>query len=77
MNDDSIRFAGSRLEMTRSFAPNRYDDGRQFLLGAICVAICAVMLALLVVSISASFKTALEAAAIPPTYLTHHLSLES
>ena len=41
------------------------------------MAICAVMLAPLVVSISASLKTASEAAAIPPTYFTHHLSFES
>ena len=41
------------------------------------MAICAIMLAPLVLSISASLKTASEAAAIPPTYFTHHLSFES
>jgi len=35
------------------------------------------MLAPLVASISASLKTTEEAAAIPPTYFTHHLSLDS
>ena len=35
------------------------------------------MLAPLVVSISASLKTTQEAAAIPPTYFTHQLSLDS
>ena len=35
------------------------------------------MLAPLVVSISASLKTTQEASAIPPTYFTHHLSLDS
>jgi multiple sugar transport system permease protein len=35
------------------------------------------MLAPLVVSVSASLKTTQEAAAIPPTYLTHQLSLDS
>ena len=46
-------------------------------LGAICLALCAIMLAPLVVSVSASLKTTEEAAAIPPTYFTHQLSLDS
>jgi multiple sugar transport system permease protein len=53
------------------------EDRSRYLVGAICMAICAVMLAPLVVSISASLKTTQEAAAIPPTYLTHQLSLDS
>jgi multiple sugar transport system permease protein len=48
-----------------------------YLLGAICVAICAIMLAPLFVSIMASLKTTQEAAAIPPTYFSHQLSLDS
>src|SRR5690242_9112811 len=55
----------------------RRDDRVRYLLGAICVALCAIMLAPLVASISASLKTTQEAAAIPPTYFTHHLSLDS
>jgi multiple sugar transport system permease protein len=56
----------------------RSQGGRaKYLLGAICVALSAVMLAPLVVSISASLKTTQEAAAIPPTYFTHQLSLDS
>jgi multiple sugar transport system permease protein len=54
-----------------------WDDRVGYLLGAICLAICAIMLAPLVVSISASLKTTQEAAAIPPTYFTHQLSLDS
>ena len=50
---------------------------RQYLLGAICIALSAVMLAPLVVSISASLKTTQEAAAMPPTYFPHQLSLDS
>jgi multiple sugar transport system permease protein len=41
------------------------------------VAICAIMLAPLAFSIMASLKTTQEAAAIPPTYFTHQLSLDS
>ena len=48
-----------------------------YLLGALCMALCAVMLAPLVVAIAASLKTTQEAASIPPTYLTHQLSLDS
>ena len=55
----------------------RREDRVAYLLGAICMAICAIMLAPLVVSISASLKTTQEAAAIPPTYFTHQLSLDS
>ena len=76
MNDGSVSFAYSPPKTRQSFAPRRYDGG-QFLVGAVCMAICAVMLAPLVLSISASLKTASEAAAIPPTYFTHHLSFES
>jgi multiple sugar transport system permease protein len=53
------------------------ENRLRYLAGAICVAICAVMLAPLAVSISASLKTTQEAAAIPPTYLTHQISLDS
>jgi multiple sugar transport system permease protein len=55
----------------------RAKDRVGYLVGAICIVICAVMLAPLFVSISASLKTTQEAAAIPPTYLTHQLSLDS
>jgi multiple sugar transport system permease protein len=56
----------------------RVGAGRaKYLAGAVCVAISAVMLAPLVVSVSASLKSTREAAAIPPTYLTHALSLDS
>jgi multiple sugar transport system permease protein len=48
-----------------------------YLLAALCVAICAVMLAPLVVSVLASLKPTAEAAATPPTYLPHTLSLDS
>lgn len=47
------------------------------LLGAICLLLCAVMLAPLVAAVLASVKTTAEAAAVPPTYLPHALSVES
>ncbi len=60
------------------FALTSFRDGRaKYLAGAACVLLLAVMLAPLVLTISASLKTTQEAAAIPPTYFTHLLSFES
>jgi multiple sugar transport system permease protein len=56
----------------------RVWSGRtKYLVGAICVALCVIMLAPLVLTILASFKTTIEQAAVPPTYFTHELSLDS
>jgi multiple sugar transport system permease protein len=48
-----------------------------YLVGAVCLAICTVTLLPLVMSIFASVKPTEEAAASPPTYLPHGLSLAS
>ncbi len=48
-----------------------------YLIGAICIAISTVMLLPLVFSVFASVKPTAEAAAVPPTYYPHGLSLES
>lgn len=56
----------------------RLASGRiKYLLGAICVALCVVMLAPIVFSILASVKPTAEAAAVPPTYIPSELSLDS
>ncbi len=53
-------------------------EGRtKYLLGAICVALCTIMLLPLVLSILASVKSTQEAAALPPTYIPSGLSLDS
>lgn len=57
--------------------PLAQADRMRYLVGALCMAICAIMVAPLIVSIAASLKTPEEAAAIPPTYLAHQLSLDS
>lgn len=49
----------------------------RYLLGAVCVTIGTVMLLPLVFSVLASVKPTAEAAASPPTYLPHALSLDS
>jgi multiple sugar transport system permease protein len=68
----------ARRQRARVVAARAGARGRSgYLLGAVCVAICAVMLAPLVMSVLASVKPTAEAAASPPTYLPHGLSLDS
>ena len=43
----------------------------------ICLAVCAFMVAPIVLSVLASVKTTGEAAAVPPTYVPHELALDS
>jgi multiple sugar transport system permease protein len=64
---------------TRTIATRaRVRVGRTgYLIGALCIAICTVMLLPLVMSVLASVKPTQEAAASPPTYLPHTLSLDS
>ena len=49
----------------------------RYLVAAVCIAICTVMLMPLVMSVLASVKSTAEAAATPPTYLPHGVSLDS
>jgi multiple sugar transport system permease protein len=59
-------------------ARRRPRAGRgRYLMGAVCVAIATVMLLPLAASMLASVKPTAEAAASPPTYLPHSLSLDS
>ena len=49
----------------------------RYLVGAVCLTICVFMLTPIVLGMLASVKTTAEAAAIPPTYIPHELSLDS
>ncbi len=51
--------------------------GKGYLIAAICVALCAIMMMPLLLTVLASLKTTLEAAAVPPTYVPHGLSIDS
>ena len=62
---------------TRTAALRRRIGRRGYLMAAGCVVICTVMLLPLVASVSASLKPTVEAAASPPTYFPHSLSLDS
>jgi multiple sugar transport system permease protein len=63
--------AAASLELP---APAHRRSG--YLAAAVCVAICTIMLLPLLACVLASFKTTVEAAAVPPTYLPHALSLD-
>ena len=65
------------LRRSRTVAARSRPRRAGYLLGALCVAICTVMLLPLVMSVLASVKPTAEAAASPPTYLPHVLSLDS
>jgi len=57
---------------------SRVWGGRnRYLVGAVCLTICVFMLTPIVLSVLASVKTTGEAAAVPPTYVPHELSLDS
>lgn len=61
----------------RSVAASFWKGRKKYLLGAICVALCVLMLAPIVFSVLASVKPTAEASAVPPTYLPTELSLDS
>ena len=66
----------SRIPAVTTRRRQRAGRGR-YLLGAVCLAIATVMLLPLAASVLASVKPTAEAAASPPTYLPHSLSLDS
>jgi multiple sugar transport system permease protein len=49
----------------------------RYLVGALCLAVCAFMVAPILFSVLASLKTTGEAAAVPPTYVPHELAFDS
>jgi multiple sugar transport system permease protein len=49
----------------------------RYLVGALCLLVCVVMVTPIVLSMAASVKTTGEAGAVPPTYFPHELSFES
>jgi multiple sugar transport system permease protein len=61
----------------RRVAGRTWSGRNRYLTSAICVAIAAVMIAPIALSVMASVKTTAEAAAVPPTYIPHELSLDS
>ena len=59
----------------QSTAAGSDTDSRRYLIGALCFAIMAVMLAPIVLSFFASIKSPAESSQAPPNYLPHTLSI--
>lgn len=70
-------YAASAGVVSEGFFARVWRGRAKYLVGAICLLLIVVMLAPLVASVLASVKTTQEAAAVPPTYLPHALSLDS
>jgi multiple sugar transport system permease protein len=76
--DTSVRSPSHARQMAGAGLLAGLIRGRKkYLVAAMCVAICTVMLLPLVASVLASLKSTAEAAAVPPTYFPHGLSLDS
>ena len=69
--------AGPGRARPRAAWVRRGSGRRGYLIAAVCVALCTVMLLPLLASVLASVKPTAEAAQSPPTYLPHALSLDS
>jgi multiple sugar transport system permease protein len=65
------------LLRSRTLAVRQRVGRTGYLLGAMCIAICTVMLLPLLFSVFASVKPTEEAAAVPPTYYPHDFSFDS
>ena len=61
----------------QGFVGQAWNGRTKYLVGAGLIALSAIMLAPLVLTVLASLKSTIEQAAVPPTYFTHALSLDS
>jgi multiple sugar transport system permease protein len=77
MSVETVVQAPSNVTRARRLSGRAFEGRNRFLTGAICIAICTVMVLPLVLSILASLKTTAEAAAVPPTYVPSELSFDS
>ena len=77
MSADIASASSTSEGLARRVAGRTWSGRNRYLAAAICVAICAVMVAPVFFSVMASLKTTAEAAAIPPTYLPSEISLDS
>jgi multiple sugar transport system permease protein len=77
MSVETVATAPSEATRARRLTGRAFEGRNRFLTGAICVAICAVMILPLMLTVLASLKTTAEAAAVPPTYIPSELSFDS
>ena len=71
------RAGAPKTDATRAIVVRTWESRTKYLVGAICIALCAIMLAPLVLSVMASLKSTVERPRYPPTYFPHELSLDS
>jgi multiple sugar transport system permease protein len=62
---------------SRRLRARLFEGRNRYLLGAVCVALCAIMVLPIVLSVLQSLKTTGEAAASPPSWLPSQISLDS
>jgi multiple sugar transport system permease protein len=74
---DVAKAEPATAESIRRLVARTWSGRNRYLTAAACVAICAIMLSPIVLSVLASLKTTAESAATPPTYLPSQLSLDS
>ncbi len=74
---DGVRAAPVTAVEMRGGRRRRTGGGTRYLVGAVCLFICVVMVLPLVASVLASVKTTEEAARTPPTYVPHGLSFDA
>ena len=69
--------AAREAHRARGLRERLWDGRTKYLVGAICLALCTIMLLPLALSVLASFKSTAEAAAVPPTYVPRAITLDS
>jgi multiple sugar transport system permease protein len=74
---DVVKAEPAMTDSARRLVARTWSGRNRYLTAAVCVAICAIMLTPIVLSVLASLKTTAESAASPPTYLPSQLSLDS
>ena len=77
MSAGSLEVVAPEANRIRALVVRLRGGRERYLVGAICIAICIVMLLPIALSMLASVKSTAEAAAVPPTYLPSEVSLDS
>ncbi|MET0773327.1 MAG: carbohydrate ABC transporter permease [Candidatus Limnocylindrales bacterium] len=77
MSAESITTPSTDLVRSRRLRARVFEGRDRYLLGAVCVALCAIMVVPIILSVLQSLKTTGEAAASPPTWLPTEISLDS
>jgi multiple sugar transport system permease protein len=69
--------SGGPATQRQTYSPPRPKRPTRYLVGAVCITICVVMVLPLIASVLASVKPTEEAAQTPPTYVPHGFSFDA